>query len=349
MDNKDYDYKPYSKAKVFDIHSLSQDGFSQYLSPNSHIHNYLGKKNKNNFLKFNFSRDNSYRKSFSGTSLLVSPPPEENKEEIDDKDNNQIDSIIDSNNPLKQEENKIEEIENMKMDNGYKTSNGFFPKNSLELDKNFNKFSNPVNMNKSATNSYIKSNNALLARRLAYTSSNFKRTINPTTSNRYDKSYSSNFNVLNSKGFFENKNKSENINKRKFEGFQSFNVPRVEKEKIDCKKPMNKLTINIGKSCTGMKKLSDSNPFSKEKLKEVTEENKKLFKIMKNQTNGNFLKFSNLPDISNVMDLPKLKIKKSKEIEKVKYMGGKYNPYNFKLGRDGENIERNHVGALFNH
>jgi len=354
MENKDYDYrtKPYSQAKIFDIHSLSQDGFSQYISPKSHIHNYLDKLSQNNFKSFYLGGDNSYRRSFS-SSLLMGNPPEENKEDNNEYNNNENQEEAEIDQARIEEGNKIEEEEKTKMDFGYKTANEFFPKNIIEKSEN-KRIPKQImnlneNMNKTSGNFYVKSNINLLSRRLDFTSSNFKGTINPVNINRFDKSYASNLNVLSSKDFFKNKNKTEHKYNRKYEGFQSYNVPRVEKNNIDFKKPMNKLAQNIGKSCTGMKRLSSENPFSKEKLSEVKQENLKLYTILKNQTNKKFLKFANLPNISKVMDLPKLKMKKNPEVEKVKHMGERYNPYNFQAGRDCETNRRNHVGGLFNH
>ena len=78
MENRDYYYAstPYSMAKVFDIHSLSQEGFNQYISPDSHIYNYIGIISQNNLKKF-FRKKDSSRKSLSNS--LISPLPEENK------------------------------------------------------------------------------------------------------------------------------------------------------------------------------------------------------------------------------------------------------------------------------
>lgn len=393
MENQDYDYKtkPHSQAKIFDIHSLSQDGFSQYISPESHTHNYLDKMNTNYFKSFIFNAENKLRKSFS-SSFLQSPPPEECKEQIKNNENlnkenadnfqqinqNQINGNSKQNVNQNLDQNfdqNPNEINNFQEENflspknqknfGYKTTNGFFPNNNNSNKKSNNKnnfliFSNKKNntnnkqnnqnqlMSNTNNNFYVKSNNDLLSRRLNFTSSSFNRTQNPKNINRFDKSYASNLNVLSSKDYFNNKNKTENKTHRRYQGFQSFNVPRVEKENIDFKKPMNKLAQSIGKSCTGEKRLSYENAFSSEKLKEVKQENVKLFEILKNQTNKNFLKFSNLPNISQVMDLPKLKIKKSQEMDRVKHMGDRYNPYNFQAGRDCESMRRNHVGGLFN-
>ena len=65
--------------------------------------------------------------------------------------------------------------------------------------------------------------------------------------------------------------------------------------------------------------------------------------------NSEFLERTHLPKISYIVNQPKLKIKKTGFNEKIKYMGGKYNPYNFQAGRDCETNRRNLMGALFQH
>lgn len=351
MDNKDFDYKtrPHSQAKLFNIHSLSQDGFDQYLSSNSHVHNYLDKISSNNFKNFLLKTNQSLNNKSINITILKSPPPEENKEETlspNNKEQNQLNQI---NNKNKEEEKK-EELEKIKTDYSYKSATNFFPKKNIKIKITDNNIKKPVNMNVSKSNLFIKSNNDLLTRRLNFTSSNFKRTLNPQNSNRYDNSYFSNFFSLTSKNCFKNENKNENTNvNKKISGFKSFNVPRIEKLNLDKNKPMNKLTINIGRSCTGNKKITFESPFSKDKLIEVNQENQKLIDIIKKQNNSNYLKFAKLSHISKSMDIPKLKIKKNQEIEKIKYMGDKYNPYNFQAGRDCEMLGRNHNGGLFNH
>ena len=204
-------------------------------------------------------------------------------------------------------------------------------------------------MKKTGGSLYVKSNINLLTRRLNFTSSNFKTTIDPKNINRFDNNYKDNLNILKSKDYFQNKNKTENKHIKKYNGFQSFNVPRTEKLKIDFKKPMNSLANNIAKSCVGLKKISYENAFSKEKLNEAKEESLKLDLILKNQTNRNYLKSGSMPNIDEVLGLPKLKIKRSPEIERVKHMGGRYNPFNFQAGRDCETNRRNHIGGLFQH
>lgn len=349
MENKDYNYrtKPYSMANIFDVHALSTEGFEQYLSPKSQIHNYIDKLSTNNFKNFLYKSNDPNKFKQNNSSLLFSPSPlEENKEE--NEHNLKEEAEREEINPQKfqEESNKIEE--DNKINFGYNSASNFFPKNVLQnIPK---KQTKPTNMNKTNSNFFVKSNNDLLTRRLNFTASSFKTTKNPNNINRFDNLYKSNWKILSSKGFFLNKNKTENnFNKKTHGGFESFNVPRVENKNIDFKKPMNKLVQTIGKSCTGAKILSNENAFSKEKLGEVKQENKKLYKILESQTNKNFLKFANLPNISKVMDLPKLKIKKNEETEKVKHMGDRYNPYNFQAGRDCETMRRNQVGGLFNH
>ena len=55
MEFKNYDYTstPSTMSRIYDIHSLSNKGLNQYLSPDSHFHNYLEKINQSN-LQRNF-------------------------------------------------------------------------------------------------------------------------------------------------------------------------------------------------------------------------------------------------------------------------------------------------------
>jgi len=352
MDLSEYEYgkRPYIIAKIFDVHALSNDGFNQYIGPNSYTHKYLDKITPKLVKSFYSPSEKTLRNSSLNRSNEI--PQEEIQNE-----NNETFIVNDISSPQKKENNNFEDnkqaeenIEKEKKDFGYKTSNAFF--NSFKKSNNSNSEKHSFNnlfMSKTSGNFYpLKSNVDLLNRRLNFTSSNFKRTENPNNFHRFDKNYLSNYNTITKKDFFKNKNHHEHRYNKSTDGFHSYNVPRIE-SKIDSSKPMNKLAQSIGKSCVGHKKVSYESAYSKAKLKEVMEENEKLKSILNRQTNSHFLKSSSLPDIKMVISQPKLKIKKLNVGEKIKHMGGRYNPYNFQAGRDCETMRRNHVGGLFQH
>jgi len=355
MDLVEYDYgsKPYIVAKVFDVHALSDEGFNQYIGPNSYAHKYLNKITQKTLQSFYKSPTKSLKKNSSfiqSNEINKEENHEENKETLEIKQSPI--KNLEANNDIEEEKQANENIEKEQNEIGFKTSNGFF--NNLKKSNNFDKEVNNINnpfMSKTTGNFYsCKSNLDLLTRRLNFTSSNFKRTDDPKNNfQRFDRNYVSNLQVISKKDHFKNKNTSEHKYKRRYDGFQSFNVPRVEKINIDGSKPMNKLAQSIAKSCVGNKKVSYENAYSSNKLNEVLEENQKLRKILLKQLNSKFLKSSNLPAIAQVMEQPKLKIKKMIASEKIKFMGGKYNPYNFQAGRDCETMRRNQVGGLFQH
>ena len=143
-------------------------------------------------------------------------------------------------------------------------------------------------------------------------------------------------------------------NRKKYDGFQSFNVPHVESlrlDKIEKKKcPIYHLTQKMAKSCLRIRNNDNDYSDSEMQLKEAQEENEKLKKIILYQTSNDFLKQSKLPEIHHVIEQPRLKINSNQNgIARIKHMGGKYNPYNFQAGRDCESKRRNQVGALFQH
>lgn len=353
MDLFDFEYgtQPYITSKVFDVHALSNEGFNKYIGPESYAHNYLNKlsgklKNKNNNSSFKFSKKET--SNLSNVNLNEEKSKENNNEpennEYFNEEQNQILNSEEGKNPYDENINKE------KKDFGYKTSNAFF--NAFKKSNsstNEQSSLNRISMSKTSGNFYpCKSNLDLITRRLNYTSSNFKPTEN-NNFQRFDKNYLSNIKIIAKKDFFNNKNYSEHKYKKKFDGFVSYNIPRFERVEIDSRKPMNKLAQNMARSCLGNKRVSYESAYSSAKLKEVFDENKKLREIFDKQMNAKFLKVSGLPNISQVVSQAKLKIKKLNAGEKIKYMGDRFNPYNFQAGRDCETNRRNPVGGLFQH
>ena len=347
LDDYEYGNRPYTTAKIFDVHALSKDDFLQYIGPNSYTHNYLNKINPKQSNNFETALNPTHKKSYS-TNINFNPC-EEMKEpnEISLNNFNKFPEIV---SEIQEDEKQSDEIlEKEKKDFGYKTSNAFFS----NLKKSTNIQNKSIILNKSTINfNHSISNLDPLTRRLNFTSNNFKRTENNDYNyTRFDKNYLSNIKIISSQNFFKDKYVDEN--KKKYDGFKSFNVPRLEKIKEnlqkDTSKPTYTLAQKIAKSCVGFKKISYELPHSKAKVREVREENEKLNSIIKNQMNSEFLERTHLPKISYIVNQPKLKIKKTGFNEKIKYMGGKYNPYNFQAGRDCETNRRNLMGALFQH
>jgi hypothetical protein len=311
---------------------------------------------------------------------------EENNEEINYKESNtktisklnigkryQDQANDKFNKTQNQNKNEVEKIINN--DFGYKTFNNFLPKNiqrNLSLSENKQKFMNLINLNlnKKTNENFLLNNNDNNNKAYLYSKKfnlslkeNIKENMKSKIANKFDvknKNFS-NINLLNpssnfkskskSKDFLKTKNNSENFHITKPEdfGFKSYEVPRNESKIIDFKKPMNILAKSIGKSLSGTNGLSNQNAYSPEKLSECKEENMKLIKIIDKQTNNRFLKFTNLPDISNLLNPHKRKMIKNPEVQKIKHMGDRYNPYNFQAGRDCESNRRNFVGGLFSH
>lgn len=314
MDLEDYDYgnRPYTTAKIFDIHALSKDGFNQYIGPNSYAHNYLNIVTPKLHTKFKSSERNLKNVS-SNLSKFTIMEEKMNEENVETLINNEFQpSAIQQIKYCKEEKQLRESLDKQTKHFGYKTSNAFFNLNKPKSNYINNISNNKTLLNKTSLNfQSSKSNFDLVSRRLNFTSSNFRRTDSQHNNyTRFDKNYLSNINEITKKDFFKNNNKYENNHQKRFDGFLSFNVPRVKKLNIDSSKPMNKLAESISKSCVGNKRVSYVNAHSAFKLKEVTEENEKLKRIINRQTNTNFLKSTSLPDIIHIVSQPKLKIKK---------------------------------------
>jgi len=284
--------------------------------------------------------------------------------------------------------NSIYNNYNLSTMNNYNNTNNFMNTNNGFMSTKSNmKTTSSKNFSISTEKTYYyqKSNLDPLSRRLNITGSNFRKTINTDsnslTNSRFDKNYLQNLNLfINSKSYFNmDKIPDPDEGNKRYDGFQSYNVPHVENlfsenEYLDenseennnneyktntknqnsekkNKKPISLLAEKIAKSCVGNKKLSFDLTQSISKLKEVQEENEKLKKIMMIQTSSDFLKKSRLPEIQYCVSQPKLRIKKNELLigGRVKHMGGRYNPYNFQAGRDCETNRRNQFGSLFQH
>ena len=193
---------------------------------------------------------------------------------------------------------------------------------------------------------------------------------NTKDSMRWDTNYPSNIEFLkkNQNLFFDFDPQEENLNlsrKKKHDGFESFNIPRLENIQTDASKPAYQYTQRLVKSCVGKRKenstnnlwsyqsnLANNNKEIQENngqmiVEKIKEENKKLKHILNTQTSKDFLKRGNMPKISYVALQPKLVIKKFGLGGEGKFLGGKYNPENFQTGRGNEANRRNYFGGLY--
>jgi hypothetical protein len=120
---------------------------------------------------------------------------------------------------------------------------------------------------------------------------------------------------------------------KRYDGFESFNVPRVNINDKDEFRSTKIYEDKISKTI-----YSDRSDI------QLEEENERLKNILKNQTNRGFLRTAHLPHIQTIVDQPKFLLKKTGT--GTKNIGGKYNPYNY--DQAGKNrTKRNPNGALF--
>jgi hypothetical protein len=120
---------------------------------------------------------------------------------------------------------------------------------------------------------------------------------------------------------------------KKYDGFESFNVPRTDVGEKYEYKSTKIYQDSISKTI-----------YSERTDLQLDEENERLKNILQSQTNRNFLRNANLPNIRTIIEQPKFFLKKTGT--GTKNMGAKYNPFNFDQG--GKNrTKRNPSGALF--
>jgi hypothetical protein len=126
-------------------------------------------------------------------------------------------------------------------------------------------------------------------------------------------------------------------------GFESYNVPRVNKSTNIKPIQFNQFNNKCFKSLSGFFNSQDEN-FDKY----LNKENSRLTDILLDQTSQNYLKNNKLPKISYIVNQPEITIKKT-GIGNSKFMGGKYNPFNFNSADYKNKTKRNTSGALFLH
>ena len=324
--------------------------------------NYMFDLNPQTKTLNNFYHNNSKENNFQ---LFAKNNAELNNNNYENKINNQKKllkpkNVLSSNN-LSSNKHNLKKLSAFLMSSDHSLGLNNQNRKTKSVQKNPNERDFSISTKKSFF--FQKSNLDPLSRRLNITASNFRKTVNTDddyrSNSRFDQNYLNNLNLfIKSKSYFDMDKiiETDSYNKKRYLGFQSYNIPHLEKltknnhDNNKVKKPINLLTEKIARSCVGNKKISCDLSQSPEKIREVQEENQKLKKIMMIQTCSSFLKKSKLPEIQDCISQPKLRIKKNDLIGgKIKHMGGKYNPFNFQAGRDCETNRRNQIGALFYH
>jgi len=431
MELKQFDYSknPYTSSKIFDVHPLSRDGFTQYLSNDSYAHRYIKNKFDSKILEKIYgaesSKQNSQQNLYNLTNKIDS------KYNIYDNQNNQNNQINkkDNEEPYEEKNNFIlEKNENSELKTIESLKNNLLPnrKNTNFNNSNSNNDNKKINSNteiikeinfdkgteihadnnlnnledfrsQSKRNCYS-SYNSISNRKTDMSKTNYSKNSgfngnnntnknnllkflsikkqldkkhNPKDNIRWEKDYASNIEYLkkNQNLFFDiaNEENNNNLRKKKYDGFESFNIPRLENIQADASKPAFQYTQRLVKSCIGRRKENSTNNnflnnqnnlvnenTNKEEennkqrvVEKIKEENEKLKNILNMQTNKDFLYRGNMPKISYVALQPKLVIKKFGLGGDGKFLGGNYNPDNFKTGRGNDINRRNYVGGLY--
>lgn len=326
------------------LETLKKDLLPKNLNSNNNINN---KESKNGFAQ-NFEKIKEI--SFNDKLYL-----DENNNNInDDKDDIRSQSKRNCYSSYNKVANKKAEI----------MSKTFYSKNSaFNISNKKNYPDNNNNYNNSKSNNLLK----FLSIKKQF---NKKKNLN-NDNTRWEKDYVSNIEYLkkNQNLFFDIDPNEENINylrKKKYDGFESFNIPRLENINVDASKPAFQYTQRLVKSCIGKRKenatnnnflnfinnnFNDKNEAEQSNqvkvVEKIKEENEKLKNILNMQTNKDFLNRGNMPKISYVASQPKLVIKKFGLGGQGKFLGGKFNPDNFQTGRGNDRNRRNYVGGLY--
>jgi len=301
----------------------------------------------------------------------------ENRKEINFESNHTYEDSNNKNNN-KNDYNHLEDLRSESKRNCYSSYNR---NNSKKTDLNKTNFTSrgssglyKTNMNKNiSSNSNINKNNL---NKFLSMRKKLNNKHNPKDNMRWETNYAMNIDYLkkNQNLFFDFNPQDENLinfnnrNKKKHDGFESFNIPRLENIQVDASKPAFHYTQRLVKSCTGRKTekstYNDSSlqnnlnkkskgmllPEHDEKMiigEKIIEENAKLKSILNAQTNKDFLKQVNMPKISYVALQPKLIVKEFGLGGEGKFLGAKFNPDNFQTGRGNDRNRRNYVGGLY--
>lgn len=421
MELKQFDYakNPYTSSKVYDIHPLSGDGFSQYISNDSYTHKFIKNKFDAKILEKTYGIETTRPSTAQHNFYNSKDKLNSNYETFRNQSNQNYNSNNynetnnkDKLNNLELKKNietlKSELLSNNNNNNNFNNTTNNFNKNDYIDEINFNSnnnFNNNYDNNveedfrsqskRSSYSSYNRiNNNKTDLSKTNYSSSrgnktnlikflsmkkNLNKKHNPKDNIRWETNYASNIAYLkkNQNLLFDFNPHEENSNyytrKKKHDGFESFNIPRLENIKSDASKPASQYTQRLVKSCIGRRKeisinnnindngnINDDNNnnfiknhhtnFIENELmivEKIKEENQKLKNILNTQTNKDFLNRGNMPKISNIALQPKLVIKKFGLGGEGKFLGTMYNPGNFQTGRGNDRNRRNYVGGLY--
>ena len=294
--NYTYRDKPSSMTRSFEVHPLAYKGHEEYISKDSEVHYYLHKLTPT--ILEEIYKSKTIQQPSRNDERVEEEVPRTFTEEIRE---------VPKRITTKHEEINIE-APHMFTETGYSKKNNNF---SATFSKGFALRSNKVN-DKIGLSKLCK----------------VKQIPNE---NRYNHEYLKDVEVLKktryastSHGFYRPK---------RYDGFESFNVPRVNLREKDEFRSTKIYEDKISKTV-----YSDRNDI------QLEEENERLKNILKNQTNRCYLRTANLPHIQTIVDQPKFLLKRTGT--GTKNMGAKYNPYNF--DQAGKNrTKRNPNGALF--
>jgi hypothetical protein len=351
--------KNYKDAKQFNTQAnFYKNNFNNINSNNNKSNYYFDNNNSNKNVKLSL-QVNQYDANTNNTTS-----------NNDINYNKSLNSIKNSENKTQNENFSKFKFNSIYNNNQNKNNNNFSPNYFTTSSSNLKSaYIKNLSISTEKDFQYKKANLDPLSRRLALTRSNFEKTVNTDSdairNSRFDKNYIKNLKLFIKSKSYCNMDKiveTDNVNKKDYDGFESYNVPHLgkiklafeenekEEEKKNQKKPMAILGEKIAKSCVGNKKITFDLSQAESKIKEVQEESEKLKKIMMMQTSPDFLRKSKLPEILSYVAQPKLKIRRGDlGGGKVKHMGERYNPFNFQAGRDCETNRTNKTGALFQH
>jgi hypothetical protein len=329
----DYRDRPFTQEKKHQVYILSDEGFNQYLGNDSYVHNYVSRLNPR-ALKEIFAK-----KAQNETTRKW-------KEETSCKQTN----IVKNEDKL----NKTQTIN----ENNNNFINSYNDRAPIENEYKVNVDNNHQDNNNRKTNLR---NEFLGSKEFGRTFSNFKHTKKTPllkTNNIDNKRYPQ-VDVERSFSYLNNNNKnltSSNFFKqtKKYDGFESYNVPRLDKKNITMVKPLqrnesayvNRYVTKIDQAVTTSKKDELSRSALITIDDKIIAENQKLRTILKNQLDKGFLNEAKLPKISYIISQPELILRKT-GIGNSKYMGEKYNPMNYIDNSTKKQAKRNYHGSLY--
>lgn len=315
IDSNDFEYsiKSSSSVKGFNIHSLSKSGLNSYINDDSHVNSYVGRLNRRILKK------------------LMSDG---------EKTNDQ--------NSIKDDEATKYPLDQIGFSNGLDTAKiKVRSDEKLEIsdkNSNLNKISNHESFAKTFSN-FKKTNNDI--------KDSFYKKLNIHDSQTFknpDRFFNLKNTVLKDKSKDKLNNTGNNFNKSRGKiGFESYNVPRLDKDKFLQKNYENLKSSNVSRFTDRLAHSIGFKDFDQKinKFERIRNENEKINNIFLNQTSSNFLKNSKLPKIALIVNKPKLTVKKC-GIGNSKLMGNKYNPANYQQDNQS-NFGRNYYGALYQH